>query len=208
VNASLSRLGSTAEDYERIGISSGQVAPRDDGARTDGSAGTYEWWYFDALDDGAKLVVVFFTMNLTDISEPLAPMIRIDLDLPDGTSYNKIAEFKSKEFSTSHERCDVRIGGTGADRAIASGPAFADYLDLARGQIRRYGCAEPPVCLALLRLLDVAATVVTDPPRRTAIADQTHLVLASSETQIAQEADLHPVRALAAHVLDATQAHS
>jgi hypothetical protein len=89
--------------------------------------------------------VAFFTMNLTDISEPLAPMIRIDLDLPDGTSYNKIAEFKPKEFSTSHERCDVRIGGTGTDRAIASGPAFADYLDLARGQIRRYGCAEPPV---------------------------------------------------------------
>jgi hypothetical protein len=74
---------------------------------------------------------VFFTMILTDISEPLAPMIRIDLDLPDGTSYNKIAEFKPKEY-------------------IASGPAFADYLDLARGQIRRYGCAEPAVCLALL----------------------------------------------------------
>jgi hypothetical protein len=74
--------------------------------------GTYEWWYFDAyLDDGAKLVVVFFTKNFTDISKPLAPMIRIDLDLPDGASYNKIAEFKPEEFSASHERCDVRIAG-------------------------------------------------------------------------------------------------
>jgi len=112
VNASLSRLGSTAKDYGRIGISRGHVAPWEDGARTDGSAGTYEWWYFDAhLDDGAKLVVVFLTKNFTDSSKPLAPMIRIDLDLPDGTSYNKIARFEPEEFSASPERCDVRIGG-------------------------------------------------------------------------------------------------
>jgi Transposase len=54
--------------------------------------------------------VVFFTKEFTDISKPLAPMIRIDLDLPDGTGYNKIAEFKPDEFSASHVRCDVRIG--------------------------------------------------------------------------------------------------
>ncbi|MCW2631819.1 MAG: hypothetical protein JWR88_781, partial [Pseudonocardia sp.] len=112
MNASLSRLGSTAEDYERIGIRPDQVSPWEDGARTDGTAGTYEWWYFDAhLDDGAKLVVVFFTKAFTDINRPLAPMIRIDLDLPDGTSYNKIAEFRPDEFSARAGRCDVRIGG-------------------------------------------------------------------------------------------------
>jgi hypothetical protein len=110
VNASLSRLGSSAEDYARIGISPGQVAPWEDGARTDGNAGTYEWWYFDShLDDGAKLVVVFSTKNFTDIDKPLAPVIRIDLDLPDGTSHNKVVEFKPDEFSASAERCDVRI---------------------------------------------------------------------------------------------------
>jgi hypothetical protein len=112
VNASLSRLGSSAEDYARIGISPGQVAPWEDGARTDGNAGTYEWWYFDShLDDGAKLVVVFSTKNFTDIDKPLAPVIRIDLDLPDGTSHNKVVEFKPDEFSASAERCDVRIAG-------------------------------------------------------------------------------------------------
>jgi hypothetical protein len=36
-------------------------------------------------------------------------MIRIDLDLSDGTSYNKIAESKPEEFSASRDRCDVRI---------------------------------------------------------------------------------------------------
>jgi hypothetical protein len=112
VNASLSRLGSSAEDYARIGISPGQVVPWEDGARTDGNAGTYEWWYFDShLDDGAKLVVVFSTKNFTDIDKPLTPVIRIDLDLPDGTSHNKVVEFEPDEFSASNERCDVRIAG-------------------------------------------------------------------------------------------------
>jgi hypothetical protein len=110
VNASLPRLGSTAEDYQRIGISPGQVAPWEDGARTDGAAGSYEWWYFDAhLDDGAKLVVVFFTKGFTDIDKPLTPMIRVDLDLPDGTSHHREAEFTPEEFSAAREHCDVRI---------------------------------------------------------------------------------------------------
>ena len=109
MNTSLSRLGSTAEDYERIGISPDTVAPWEDGARTDGGAGTYEWWYFDAhLDDGAKLVVVFFTKHFTAIGTPLAPIVRIDLDLPDGTSYNKVAEFDAEEFSAAQDRCAHR----------------------------------------------------------------------------------------------------
>ena len=111
MSTSLARLGSTPEDYERIGIKPDQVLPWEDGARTDGRAGTYEWWYFDArLDDGAKLVVTFFTKNFTDIDRPLTPMMRIDLDLPDGTSYNKIAEWKPEEFAASSDHCDVRIG--------------------------------------------------------------------------------------------------
>ena len=78
-----SRLGSTPEDYARFGIEPGAIKPREDGLRTDGGPGTYEWWYFDAhLDDGAKLVVVFATKDFTVIDRPLAPTIRIDLTLP------------------------------------------------------------------------------------------------------------------------------
>jgi predicted secreted hydrolase len=116
VNSSPVRLGTTAEDYERIGIERDRILPWEDGARTDGSEGTYEWWYFDAhLDDGAKLVVAFLTKNFTDIARPLAPMIRIDLDLPDGTSHHEAAEWKPEEFSASSDRCDVRIGDNSFD---------------------------------------------------------------------------------------------
>ncbi|HEY0453746.1 hypothetical protein [Actinophytocola sp.] len=132
MNASLSRLGSTAEDYERIGIRPGQVAPWEDGARTDGGAGSYEWWYFDAhLDDGAKLVVVFYTKNFTDIGKPLAPMIRIDLDLPDGTSYNKVAEFDPAGFASSAERCEVRIGDNSFSGDLHTYQIIATIEDIA-----------------------------------------------------------------------------
>lgn len=107
----LARLGSTTEDYQRIGINPDAVLPWEDGARTDGGPGTWEWWYFDAnLDDGAKLVVVFYTKSFTEVDRPLAPMIRIDLDLPDGTRYDKLGKWKPEEFAASRDRCDVHIG--------------------------------------------------------------------------------------------------
>ncbi len=105
------RLGSTDEDYARIGVEPGAIKPWEDGMRTDGSPGTYEWWYFDAhLDDGTKLVVVFLTKEMTDLKKPLRPSIRIDLTLPDGTSVRKLAGFAAETFSASTETCEVRIG--------------------------------------------------------------------------------------------------
>ncbi len=108
------RLARTPDDYTRIGIEPRAVKLWEDGMRTDGSPGTYEWWYFDAhLDDGAKLVVVFLTKEMTDIKKPLKPSIRIDLTLPDGISVRKLAGFAAETFSASSETCDVRIGDNG-----------------------------------------------------------------------------------------------
>jgi hypothetical protein len=79
--------------------------------RTDGSRGTYGWWYFDAhLDDGATLVVVFLTKEFTALKKPLSPVIRIDLTLPDGTSVQTVVELDAGTFSAATETCDVRIG--------------------------------------------------------------------------------------------------
>ena len=133
MSTSLTRLGSTPEDYQRIGIKPDQVLGWEDAARTDGSAGTWEWWYFDAnLDDGAKLVVVFYTKSpQTEINRPLAPMIRIDLDLPDGTSYKKVAEWKAEEFAASKDRCEVRIGGNSFSGDLHSYKITAQIEDVA-----------------------------------------------------------------------------
>jgi hypothetical protein len=104
------RLGSTPDDYARIGVEPHAIKPWEDGMRTDGSRGTYEWWYFDAhLDDGAKLVVVFLTKEFTDLNKPLSPAIRIDLTLPDGTSVHRVVEFAAETFAASTETCDVHI---------------------------------------------------------------------------------------------------
>ncbi len=105
------RLAGTADDYARIGIAPRDIKPWEDGTRTKGARGTYEWWYFDAhLDDGAKLVVVFSTREFADLNKPLSPGIRIDLTLPDGTAVRKLVELAADTFSASTETCEVRIG--------------------------------------------------------------------------------------------------
>jgi hypothetical protein len=105
------RLGSSPDDFARIGVEPRAIKLWEDGMRTDGSRGTFEWWFFDAhLVDGAKLVVVFLTKEMTALKKPLDPSIRIDLTLPDGNSARKIAGFAAETFSASTETCDVRIG--------------------------------------------------------------------------------------------------
>ena len=53
----LAVMATSPEDYERLGLSPTFIAPWEKGTRTDDSAGTYEWSYFDAhLADGANLV--------------------------------------------------------------------------------------------------------------------------------------------------------
>jgi CrtC N-terminal lipocalin domain len=108
----LAVIADSPADYERLGLSPMTIAPWEDGARTDDSIGTYEWWYFDAhLADGAKLVLSF--MNKDDIADPrkpLAPLLRLDLDLPDGRHFEKIVHYPPGEWSAAKDRADVRLG--------------------------------------------------------------------------------------------------
>jgi hypothetical protein len=106
----LAITGATDADFARLGIARDTIALWEDGARTDGNPGTYEWWYFDAhLDDGTKLVVVFMDKELTAPQKPLGPLIRINLDLPDGRSFQKIQTFAPEMYSAAADHADVRI---------------------------------------------------------------------------------------------------
>lgn len=106
-----SYLGASPQDYERLGIKKGSIEPWEDGARTTGGKGTYEWWYFDAhLSDGSKTVIVFFTKPLADVGRPLAPYVTFTLDGPDGSHVEKEFHAPAQAYSSAKEGCDVQIG--------------------------------------------------------------------------------------------------
>jgi hypothetical protein len=72
------RLADRPADDERLGIDTAEVAQFEDGQRIGTERGCYEWWYFDAhLDDGATVVVVFYTKPNVSPSHPLAPRISL-----------------------------------------------------------------------------------------------------------------------------------
>src|ERR1700736_3095721 len=109
--APLAVIASEDTDYERLGLARDVVAPWEDGARTDNRRGTYEWWYFDAhLDDGSTLVVVFMNKDFASPNDPLTPTIRIDLDLADGRSYQKLVTYAPESWDASTRGADGRIG--------------------------------------------------------------------------------------------------
>lgn len=100
-----------SRDFARFHLDPKQIAPWEDGARTDGSPGTFEWWYFDAhLDDGAKLVVIFFSKPMENPRSPVTPQVTANLDLPDGRTVEQSRIFASDQFSAATEHCEVRIG--------------------------------------------------------------------------------------------------
>jgi uncharacterized membrane protein len=77
------------------------------------------------------------------------------------------------------------------------GYAFADYLDLACAQIRRFGATEPTVSRELIDMLDSTAHVTNKPDRIEEILRQLDLVVTDAERQVRQPADLVALRATA-----------
>src|SRR4030088_3360001 len=108
----LAVTASSPADYQLLGLSPSSIAPWEDGARTDNSAGTYEWWYFDAhLADGAKLVVTFINKDIAEPKKTLSPLLRLNLDLPDGRHFEKLVHYPPGEWSAARGPPDVRPGG-------------------------------------------------------------------------------------------------
>ena len=89
----------------------------------------------------------------------------------------------------------------GVLRVVVPARNLADYLDLACGQVRRYGRAEPRVDRALLRILHSTGQFCRDDAGRSLVARQVRLVLADAERAIEQPADFVPVREHAERVL-------
>ena len=84
-------LATTPEYYEKYGISQTQIDKFEDGMRSSGCIGTYEWWYFDFnLSDGSTLVITYDTKHPGFAAYlPLWPYFTFTLTRPDGTVIKK-----------------------------------------------------------------------------------------------------------------------
>ena len=105
------RVADRPADYKKLEIAPVRIAEFEDGQRIGTEKGRYEWWYFDAhLDDGATVVVVFYTKPNVSPNSPLAPRITINITLPDGRAFEKLHDTRPELFNASKSSCDVRIG--------------------------------------------------------------------------------------------------
>ena len=100
-----------AAHYEKMGLKRGIVEPFEDGLRTNGAPGTYEWWYTDMhFPDGTIAVIVFFNKSPLEASGGVKPQVRLELTLPGGEKIEEElhAPVSDSAFATDH--CDVRVG--------------------------------------------------------------------------------------------------
>jgi hypothetical protein len=108
-NNTLSYVAKDRADYERLSLKRDSYESWEDSMRTNGGKGSYEWWYFDAqLNDGSKMVIVFYTKPMTDVNKPIKPYATLNIDYADGTKMERY--LPSDDFFASNETCEVRIG--------------------------------------------------------------------------------------------------
>ncbi|MDQ6662038.1 MAG: hydroxyneurosporene dehydrogenase [Chloroflexota bacterium] len=103
-------LGASDAHYRCLGVSKNYIECWEDGMRTDGGKGTYEWWYFDAyLNDGSKLAITFRTKPIIDVGKALDPWIDLNLERADGTSMVRHLHIEPHQFAASQKTCDVTM---------------------------------------------------------------------------------------------------
>ena len=104
-------LASTAGEYEKLGLKKGVPEHWEDGLRTDGSKGSYEWWYFDSkLEDGSSLVIVFYPGPMFSFEEGFKPHATFSLTKADGERYESVVNASVENSSFAKDLCYVIIG--------------------------------------------------------------------------------------------------
>jgi len=141
----------------------------------------------------------FGLRQLVDIAlRALSPAVNDPYTGVQATNWLKALLVKLGRYRLGDEAiCDA----SGTVRVLVTAPSFEAYLDLACGQIRRFGAGEPAVARALLQLLAAVGAAVGSEERRVLVGEQARLVLADAERATAQPADLKAIRAEADRVL-------
>ena len=97
--------------YQKMGLTRNKIELWEDGMRTDGSRGTYEWWYFDSsYPNGIKLIIFFFSKSPIAVNGPIKPMATMELTMADGTKYEEQVDATIEESFYDRQRCNIRIG--------------------------------------------------------------------------------------------------
>ncbi|MFD1552946.1 hypothetical protein DNU06_15920 [Putridiphycobacter roseus] len=105
-------LAKVSNDFEKYHLVEGNVPEKwEDGMRSSGEKGTYEWWYFDShLADGSTVVIVFYTKFMTSVNKALEPYATISIDKADGSKIEKSVYCKPEDFFAAKDSCHVKIG--------------------------------------------------------------------------------------------------
>ena len=107
----VARLASLPMDYQKLGLKK-EIVPWEDGHRTNGKFGEYEWWYFDGrMDDGSSLVIVYYSQPVTAAIPTYAPSVTFSLNRGDKHIQDSVTA-KIKDSSFDREKCAVKVGNS------------------------------------------------------------------------------------------------
>lgn len=97
-------------NYQKLNLGQ-QVAVWEDGLRTSGKEGEFEWWHYDAqMTDGTTITITFFTNDPTAGSAGFSPCVQVDMTNPDGTQINDRLLFDAENCYFSPKHCHIRMG--------------------------------------------------------------------------------------------------
>ena len=107
-------LAKVSTDFEKYGLNETNIPEKwEDGMRTTGDKGTYEWWYFDAhLDDGSTIVITFYTKFMIAINKPLDPYVTVSIDKADGSTVKTELHCEPDDFNVSKDSCNIKMGNS------------------------------------------------------------------------------------------------
>jgi len=111
MSAKQARLANDEKTYRTLSIHPSEPHPKEDGMRTNGKEGSYEWWYTDAeFEDGTTVVTIFYTKNHFDVPGPAWPTVDVDITYPDGTKTSMSSQgSKGSVIHAKTNICDVSI---------------------------------------------------------------------------------------------------
>jgi uncharacterized membrane protein len=137
--------------------------------------------------------VAFGIRQLVDVAvKALSPAINDPT-----TAVHAIGRLSGLLWTLAGRRLEPIVGhdADGTVRATVPSRSFAEYLDVACGQIRRNGASEPAVTTALLDMLTVVAGSADDADERAGLQREADLVLSAAREATIQKADLAAVEA-------------